>query len=294
MNQGKKITAILLATVIFCSVLTIGGIWGIYIAEQAVSSTTDSSASSSQSESQSSTTKAPPTHENPKKMIALTFDDGPSGVYTHQILDLLEQYQAKATFFVCGYQLYESNKDELQRAISLGCAIGNHSENHKSFPTLAENEEELINEIRATNEKIARLSGTDYQCTIYRPPYGNINREVVEIFLKNGIRMHSVHWNSDSRDWEYRKNYDDGKLTREEAIEGAFNTVVSEVSEGSVVLMHDIQSITPDLVKRILKKYTAEGYTFVTVQELFGFQEMQDEESYYNRYYSANRISPMS
>ncbi len=294
MNQRKQITAILLATVILCSVLIIGGVWGVYIADHAVSSETETSTSSSQTESEESTTKAPPSTEKPKKMIALTFDDGPSGVYTHQILDLLEQYQAKATFFVCGYQLYESSKDELQRAISLGCEIGNHSENHKSFPTLTENEEELVNEIRATNEKIAHLSGTDYKCTVYRPPYGNINREVVEILLQNGIQMHSVHWSSDSRDWEYRKNYDDGKITREEAVQGAFDTVVKEVSEGSVVLMHDIQSITPDLLERILEKYTAEGYTFVTVSELFGFREMQDEESYFNRYHSADRISPMS
>ena len=206
----------------------------------------------------------------------------------------MEQYQAKATFFVCGYQLNESSKDELQRAISLGCEIGNHSENHKSLPTLTDNAEELVNEIRAANEKIAQLSGTDYKCTVYRPPYGEINREVVEILTENGIYMHSVHWSSDSRDWEYRKNYTDGKITREEAVEGAFDTVVREVSEGSVVLMHDIQSITPDLLERILEKYTAEGYTFVTVSELFGFGEKQDEESYFNRYHSANRISPMS
>ena len=293
MNQYKQTTAILLvAIVILCSVLILGTVWGAYIADHDVPLATDSSSSSSQSESENS--KLPPNEEKPKKMIALTFDDGPNTKYTHQILDLLEQYQAKATFFVCGSQLNNSTKDELQRAISLGCEIGNHSTTHPSFTTLTDNAEELVNEIRATNEKIAQLSGTDYQCTVYRPPYGNINREVVDILLENGIYMHSIHWNSDSRDWEYRKNYDDGKITREEAIQGAFDTVAREVSEGSVVLMHDIQSITPDLLARILEKYTAEGYTFVTVSELFGFQEMQDEESYFNRYHSANRISPMS
>ena len=256
MNQRNQITAILLAVVILCSVLIIGGVWGVYIADHAGPSATDASTSSSQTESEESSTKIPPVVEKPKKMIALTFDDGPSGVYTHQILDILEQYQAKATFFVCGYQLSSSSKDELQRMVSLGCEIGNHSANHESLPSLTGDEEKLVNEIRSTNEKISQILGTDYKCTVYRPPYGNINRKVAEILLKNGIRMHSVHWNSDSRDWEYRKNYADGKLTREEAVQGAFDTVVSEVSEGSVVLMHDIQSITPDLVKRILEKYT--------------------------------------
>ena len=120
MNQRKQITAILLAAVILCSVFIIGGVWWVYIADHAVPSATDTSPSSSQTESEESTTKAPSSSDEPKKMIALTFDDGPSGVYTNEILDLLEQYQAKATFFVCGYQLSSSSKDELQRMISLG------------------------------------------------------------------------------------------------------------------------------------------------------------------------------
>ena len=61
-----------------------------------------------------------------------------------------------------------------------------------------------------------------------------------------------------------------------------------------VILMHDIQSITPDVVALILEKYTAEGYTFVTVSELFGFGEMQNDEAYYQRYHAANRVVPMS
>ena len=94
--------------------------------------------------------------------------------------------------------------------------------------------------------------------------------------------------------WEYRKNYNNGKITREEAVQGTFETVVKETSEGSVILMHDIQSITPDVVARILEKYTAEGYEFVTVSELFDFKKMQNEEAYFNRYRSVNSITPMN
>ena len=282
----------LILIVVLCSVLSIGVAWGAYLSDNAEPS---SGESSSTSQTEASTTEAPPKDEKPKKMIAITFDDGPSTAYTHEILDLLEQYQAKATFFVCGYQLKMSTKDELQRAIALGCEIGNHSATHQSsLPSLTKTPEALVEEIRSANEKIAYLSGTDYQCAVYRPPYGEINREVAEILTENGIYMYSVHWSSDSRDWEYRKNYADGKITREQAVNGAFDTVVSQVSEGSVVLMHDIQSITPDVVRKILEKYTAEGYTFVTVSELFGFEKMQDEEAYFNKYHSANRIVPMS
>ena len=300
MNQRTRIAEMLILAVILCSVLVIGIVWGVYIfdnaapAETEITTATEPSSQTENTESEESTTKAPPEEEKPKKMIALTFDDGPSAVYTHKILDLLEQYDAKATFFVCGYQLNASTKDELQRAIALGCEIGNHTENHKSLPSLTATPEALVNQIRLTNEKIAQLSGTDYQCKVYRPPYGEVKREVAEILTANGIYMHSVHWSSDSRDWEYKKNYADGKLTRKEAVQNTFDTVVSEASEGTVVLMHDIQSITPDAVALILEKYTAEGYTFVTVSELFGFKEMQDGESYFKRYHSASRISSMS
>ena len=296
MNQRTQIKGILVLIVILCAVLMIGTIWGVYLFDNAVPAQTETTASSSVSENTSSSSSQNTDDDvKPKKMIAITFDDGPNGTYTHQILDLLEQYGAKATFFVCGYQLKESTKDELQRAIALGCEIGNHTATHGSALTsLTKTPEALVKELREANEKIAELSGTDYQCAVYRPPYGEINRTVAEILTENGIYMYSVHWNSDSRDWEYRKNYSDGKITREEAVQGTFETVVREVSEGSVVLMHDIQSITPDVVALILEKYTAEGYTFVTVSELFGFGEMQDNEAYYQRYHAANRIVAMS
>ncbi|MBQ3490833.1 MAG: polysaccharide deacetylase family protein [Clostridia bacterium] len=297
MNQHSRTTAILVISVILCSALIIGSIWGLYFFDHAIpndTSSTEQSESSSYTDSEEQTTAPLPpenTKPKPKKMIALTFDDGPSGAYTHKILDLLEQYQAKATFFVCGYQLKESKKDELQRAISLGCEIGNHSETHAYLTKISE--EELLKEIRNTNEKIAQLSGTDYHCTVYRPPYGSVNRKVAETLIQNEIYMYPILWNSDSRDWEYRRDYDNGKITRNEAITGTFETVVREASEGSVILMHDIQSITPDVVALILEKYTAEGYTFVTVSELFGFEEMQDEEAYFKYYNSANSISSL-
>ena len=151
-----------------------------------------------------------------------------------------------------------------------------------------------MEEIRKTNEKIAQLSGVNYNCSVYRPPWGEINRNVVDVLVENGIYMYSILWSVDSLDWSYRSQYSKGEITREEAVQGTFDTIVKNTKEGSVILMHDIQSITPDVVARILEKYTAEGYTFVTVSELFGFEENADVEAYYNRYRSTNSINPMS
>ena len=300
MNHRTQTNVILIIIVILCSVLIIGSIWGVYLFDHSApnpdvsSSATEPSETSSSTESEEQTTGSiPPIDEKPKKKIALTFDDGPSSAYTHQILDLLEQYQAKATFFVCGYQLKESTKDELQRAISLGCEIGNHSDTHETYLTKL-SEEELLKEIQSTNEKIALLSGVNYNCTVYRPPWGEINRDVADVLLENEIYMYSILWSVDSLDWSYRSQYSNGQITRDEAVQGTFDSIVSTAKEGSVILMHDIQSITPDVVARILEKYTAEGYTFVTVSELFGFEENADTEAYYNRYRSVDSINPMS
>lgn len=290
MNNRKRTTIWVVAIVAVCACLVIGTVWSYYFSvfyggsSQASSTTTDTSTTDI-------STGGSDLPDTPKKRIALTFDDGPSGVYTHKILDLLEQYDAKATFFVLGNMLKSNTKDEVARAVSLGCEIGNHSFDHPSLT--ASSKEEIIEQIRSTNEKIKEYSGTDYECRLYRPPYGNINREVMETLYDDGLRMYSILWSSDSRDWEYKSKYVQGEITREEAIEGAFKTVVNETTDGTIILMHDIQEITPDLLARILEKYTSEGYEFVTVSELFGFDENTDEQAYFNRYRSESSILPV-
>jgi peptidoglycan/xylan/chitin deacetylase (PgdA/CDA1 family) len=221
-------------------------------------------------------------------MIALTFDDGPNSENTAKILDLLEQYDAQATFFVCGSNVTVSTRTVLRRAISLGCEIGNHTLSHKDMKTLSK--QELLKEILDTNEKIALHSGTDYQCKVYRPPYGNINLSAMNTLYDNDVRMYSIHWSSDSLDWEYQSRYKKGEITREAAIDGAFQTIVNETGEGTVILMHDIHEITPDILKLVLEKYTAEGYTFVTVSELFGLEDNAPKEAYFKRYRSTSSI----
>ena len=254
-------------------------------------SDTEDSTSSSQTTDQTTSSSDKPTDETPTKKIAITFDDGPSSANTKAILDLLEQYNAKATFFVCGSNLSVSTRSVLQRAISLGCEIGNHTVSHEDMTKLSA--EDLLEEIQTTNEKIALHSGKDYRCKLYRPPYGNINRSVMDTLYDNGIRMYSILWSSDSLDWEYQSRYKKGEISREEAIQGAFDTIVRETSEGTVILMHDIHEITPDILALVLEKYTAEGYTFVTVSELFGLEDNASEEAYFNRYRSTSSILPV-
>ena len=264
--------------------------------ETTVSDTTENTAdteSSSGSETSNQTTSSAdkPIDPTPTKKIALTFDDGPSSAYTGIILDLLEQYDAKATFFVCGTNLKPETQSVFQRTIRMGCEIGNHTFSHKYLTQLSE--KDILKEIRDTNEKIAQYSGTNYPCTFYRPPGGFINRSVQETLYNNGVEMYSIYWSSDSCDWKYQRSYEKGEMTRQEAVEKAFGHIVNETRDGTVILMHDIHGITPDVLKLVLEKYTAEGYTFVTVSELFGFEENASKEAYFDCYYSENKKIPL-
>lgn len=295
MNDNKQATVWIVAIIAVCAVLIIGTVWSFYFSaldsgkpNDTDGTTADSTAESSSSETSGNTDKP----ETPKKKIAITFDDGPSSAYTHKILDLLEEYDAKATFFVLGNMLKSNTKDEIARAVSLGCEIGNHSFSHSSLTTLSD--EKIIDEIVSTNEKIKEYSGTNYECTLYRPPYGSINRNVMDALYDNGVYMRAILWSSDSRDWEFRNQYANGKITRDAAVQGAFDIIVNETEEGTVILMHDIQEITPDILALVLEKYTNEGYEFVTVSELFGFDEMTDKDSYFCRYRSTDSIIPVS
>lgn len=316
MNNTKR-TALLIVIVAVAAVSVIAAVWSIYIfdhfasdtkasaqttlstssletetTEETTATETEQTTASSDMQTEETTTAKPDKPEKPKKMIALTFDDGPSAQYTHKILDLLEEYDAKATFFVLGNMLGTGSADEVQRAISLGCEIGNHSYSHPYLTKISE--EEIVREIASTNEKISAISGTNYECKVYRPPNGDLSRRVMDVLYENGIYMYPIFWSSDSRDWEYRSKYSKGQITREEAVQGTFNTIVRETSEGTVILMHDIQEITPDVVKLVLEKYTAEGYSFVTVSELFDFENNQDPNAYFYRYRSTKSIVPVS
>ena len=289
MNKNSNLIFILFFVVILGVGVLVGVVAGTHLFELAFPQETASDSLESTSDSQSTGGSADkPVDQTPKKMIALTFDDGPDSENTAKILDLLEQYDAQATFFVCGSNVTISTRTALRRAISLGCEIGNHTLSHKDMRNLSE--QELLKEILDTNEKIALHSGTNYQCKLYRPPYGNINLSAMNTLYDNDIRMYSIHWSSDSLDWEYQNRYKKGEITREAAIDGAFQTIVNETSEGTVILMHDIHEITPDILKLVLEKYTAEGYTFVTVSELFGLEDNAPKEAYFKRYRSTSSI----
>ncbi len=296
----KQLFAVVLIAV--TAILIIVGVWGIVLYgqdETALTTTTMDTMQTTESAQASSTTteplpppstttSAPPVVKPTGKLIALTFDDGPSSTYTAQILDLLEQYNAKATFFINGYQLGMSKTRLLQRMVDLGCEIGNHTEDHARLTDLSE--EDIYEQLHSVNEKVRQICG--YQVTLMRPPGGHTDLSVMEAMYDSGLRMKTILWNNDSLDWSFNADYQKGQITREEAVRNAYDMICGYPLDGAIVLMHDIKGITPDVLELLLQKLIAEGYTFVTVSEMFDFESM-GESAYFSKFYAEDRITPM-
>lgn len=197
------------------------------------------------------------------KMVALTFDDGP-GPYTDRILDCLESHGAKATFFVIGRNV-SSYPNALKRAHDLGMQIGNHTMNHPRLTRVSTSR--IRSEIDQTASAVQSVTGS--VPTILRPPYGSYNSTV-----KSAGNIPLILWSIDTLDWK-TKNADK-----------TVSAVLSEVKDGSVVLMHDIHASTADAVVRLVPELIKRGYSLVTVSELAEAKgyNLQNGEAYRSFY----------
>ena len=193
---------------------------------------------------------APTAANSGGKVIALTFDDGP-GPYTAQLLDILDQYGAKATFFLIGSKV--SSQANVVRSIHVrGHQLGNHSWSHPELPKLPV--DQIAGEIDRTNDAIKQATGVTP--AILRPPYGAVNGVVLEQLRLRG--MSSILWSVDTRDWADRNS----DIVCSRAVAGA--------RPGAIILMHDIHQTSVGAVPCILSALKQQGYSFVTVQGLLG------------------------
>jgi peptidoglycan/xylan/chitin deacetylase (PgdA/CDA1 family) len=180
------------------------------------------------------------------KLVALTFDDGPHKTLTPRLLDILKQEDVKATFFVLGSRV-EYYPDVVKRAADEGHQIGNHTYNHKNLSNLSESD--LLNEIRDSAAAIERIIGSGPLAL--RPPYGAYNDMV-----KQDAGAPLILWSVDPQDWKY-KNADT-----------VYRNATDGVKDGDIILLHDIHKTSVDAVENIIEKLKADGFTFVTVDEL--------------------------
>ncbi|MCL2576525.1 MAG: polysaccharide deacetylase family protein [Defluviitaleaceae bacterium] len=193
-------------------------------------------------------TKPPPTMPPSRGMVALTFDDGPSP-YTDKILDLLEQYDGRATFFVVGNRL-DSYRDTLIRAVNLGNEIANHSQTHVRLTSLSDNE--VVSEIQSASAAIESITGISLP--IYRPPFGITDERIVNISTELGYGI--VKWTLDPLDW------------RDRDADIIYYRIMSQVEDGSVILLHDIHQTTAQAMERVIPSLIEQDFQLVTVSEL--------------------------
>ncbi len=199
------------------------------------------------------------------KMVALTFDDGP-GPYTSELLDTLEQYGAKATFFQLGEQVEQYGEELLPRMVALGCQIGNHSYNHPNLKELSESE--ITEQFTKTDELINQYSG-GYTPTVARTPYGSQDETITNLIGKP-----CIFWSLDTLDWETKD------------VASNISAVMDHVSDGEIILMHDIWSTTVESIKTIVPQLIEQGYELVTIDEIAEAKgvEMQNGVTYYDFY----------
>ena len=189
-----------------------------------------------------------------KKLVALTFDDGPYTKVTNRILDVLEANGARATFFVVGERL-DTYSDTLKREASLGNQIGNHTYGHPNLNKLSA--KEIKEQISKTNKKLKRYITTG-EVVMLRPPYGNANETV-----RAAVTVPMINWSLDSRDWESRN------------AEKIIKTVLDSVKDGDVVLMHDLYESTAEAVEYLVPELIQRGFELVTVEEMFAAKKVE-------------------
>ena len=186
---------------------------------------------------------------NYSKFIALSFDDGPS-LTTMQMLDVMEQYDARASFFIVGSRINEQSAEAMHRAVKMGCDIENHSLTHCHLPQLSAEEQQ--EEGARTTSLIEQYTGRTPQ--FFRAPYLDADETTHSVVPQPFIGgIGPSDWNKD--------------VTVEQRVEG----YLKAADDGVIFLMHDFEGngATAEALKTILPRLKAEGYGFVTVAELF-------------------------
>lgn len=209
-------------------------------------------------------------NSNGDKVIALTFDDGPWDKQTDEILDILEQNDAKATFFTVG-QCISGHEKELQRAASMGCEIGTHTWDHaegsgEGVSLIKMSTDERKQEVQKGLEAIKNATGQEAS-TIFRCPGGNFDTSVATDL--EGIVTAEIGWNVDTTDW--KKPGADVIAQR-----------IQSAGPGNIILMHDgggDRSQTIEGLRQALPKLKEQGYSFITVQELLEKYPYQEGET---------------
>lgn len=192
------------------------------------------------------------------KIIALTFDDGPNTTTTNEVLDVLEKYGIKASFFLIGNNIDSESAKSVKRAYDMGCEIGNHSKTHSYMDKMSI--DEIIAEVEETNEKIVDITGEEPK--FFRPPYISVNKDMIE-----------------NIDMPFIAGYGANDWVEKYTAEHRAKLVIRQARDGGIILLHDAKgnSQTVQALDIIIPELQSQGYEFVTISEVFARKEITPE-----------------
>ncbi len=200
-----------------------------------------------------------------KPVIALTFDDGPNTSTTKMVLDKLEKYGVRASFFLIGDNISDESAKIVKRAYDMGCEINNHSQTHGYMNSMTA--EEIKSEVDFVSDKVTEITGEPPK--FFRPPYIAVNETMYENIDMPFIAGFGCN------DW-------DAKVTADERAK----KTLEQAADGSIILLHDAQGNlqTVTALDKIIPPLLEEGYQFVTVSELFEIKGVEISGSDTNLY----------
>ncbi len=187
-----------------------------------------------------------------KPAVALTFDDGPNPRYTPQVLDILYEQQVPATFFLVG-EKFAGNEPLIKEMAGSGHEIESHTFSHPDLTTL--NTQQIQQEIHRTEEGLKKIL-PNYTLHYLRPPYGRYTEKV-----EKATDLSLMLWTIDSWDWE---NPDADRI---------YNTVVSVIKDGDIIVFHDDNPETGKALRRIIAELKARNFQFVTVSQMYEMKQ---------------------
>lgn len=198
-----------------------------------------------------SNTKALPIYyvDTQEKKIAISFDAAWGAEKTEEIMDILDEYEVKTTFFLVGFWV-DRYPEMVKEIKNRGHEIGNHSSNHPYMTKLSE--EQIIEELKNTENKIKELTGE--RPILFRPPFGDYNDKLINTC--NEIGYYVIQWDVDSLDWKGL------------GVQPVVDKVTRKVRNGSIVLFHNNAKYVTDYLPIILEKLKRDGYEIVPISEL--------------------------